>query len=40
MNDIIEDEDNDLPVTGLPTWIWASAVVLMTLALLAYVFSR
>ena len=36
MNDIIEDDDNGEDIPGLPTWIWAGAVIVITFALLGY----
>ena len=35
--DIIEDDDNDETVSGLPTWAWVGAVIVITVSLLGYI---
>ena len=37
MNDVIEDDDSEEAVSGLPTWAWAGSVIIITLALLGYI---
>ena len=37
MSDIIEDEDENEIVSGLPAWSWAGIVIALTFTLLAYI---
>ncbi len=36
MNEFIEDDNEDEAVSGLPPWIWAGSVIIITLALISY----